>query len=216
MLGLATVLTTRLGYLQPSPRRVAFRFATVLVIVSWCLSSAWVSTFGAERLTPERLWELQRVGDVAISPDGRQIAYLVTKYSLEDNYGSTSLMLQTLPTDLPGQAVVDGRRTGDTNGNDSARRPLSQQPTAIGFDTPLRTSPAQALLSEVRGLQSLSWIARPEGPQLLYVAPDVAPSNGANTTGDAPSGEATADSAPAQRASPKLGCSPPAVVDRSN
>jgi len=55
----------------------------------------------AERLTPERLWDLQRVGDVAVSPDGKQLAYLVTKYSLEENRGTTSLYVQALPDKLP-------------------------------------------------------------------------------------------------------------------
>ncbi len=103
----------------------------------------------AERLTPERLWDLQRIGDVAVSPDGRQLAYLVTKYSLEENRGTTSLYVQELPEKLPSA----GERR------------------AIGFDTPLAKSPAKALLKDVRGLQSLSWIDRPDGPRLLYIAP---------------------------------------------
>ena len=32
----------------------------------------------AERLSPEKLLDLGRVGDAAVSPDGTQLAYLVT------------------------------------------------------------------------------------------------------------------------------------------
>lgn len=107
----------------------------------------------AERLTPERLWDLQRIGDAAVSPDGQQLAYLVTQYSIEENQGTTSLYVQPLPTDL-------------TSVSSAANAPL-----ATAFDTPLLAAEAQAVLKDVRGLQSLSWIQRPDGPQLLYIAP---------------------------------------------
>ncbi|MCA9182691.1 MAG: S9 family peptidase [Planctomycetales bacterium] len=107
----------------------------------------------AERLTPERLWDLQRVGDVAVSPDGKQLAYLVTKYSLEENRGTTSLYVQALPDKLPTAPTEAG-----------AGR-------AIAFDTPLVTVEAKELLKDIRGLQSLSWINRADGPRLLYIAP---------------------------------------------
>lgn len=107
----------------------------------------------AERLTPERLWDLQRIGDAAVSPDGQQLAYLVTQYSIEENQGTTSLYVQPLPTDL-------------TSASSAANAPL-----ATAFDTPLLAAEAQAVLKDVRGLQSLSWIQRPDGPQLLYIAP---------------------------------------------
>lgn len=122
------------------------RFLNVTVL-SLCLLSA--QALRAERLTPERLWDLQRIGDVAVSPDGQQLAYLVTKYNLAENRGKTSLMLQPLvtePTSEPAQSVT-------------------------AFDTPLISSSAKTLLADVSGLQSLSWIKRPEGPRLLYVAP---------------------------------------------
>lgn len=116
----------------------------------------------AERLTPERLWDLQRIGDAAVSPDGQQLAYLVTQYSIEENQGTTSLYVQPLPTDL-------------TSASSAASTPL-----ATAFDTPLLAAPAKAVLENVRGLQSLSWIQRPDGPQLLYIAPAPAASDKAD------------------------------------
>lgn len=96
-------------------------------------------------MTPEKLWDLQRIGDVAVSSDGKQLAYLVTKYSLAENSGTTSLMLQALP-------AVGASAAGKTS---------------IAFDTPLVTATAKALLSNVSGLQSLSWMKRPQGERLL-------------------------------------------------
>jgi len=44
-----------------------------------------------KRMTPELMWQLGRLGDVAVSPTESQIAYTLTKYSLESNSGLTQL-----------------------------------------------------------------------------------------------------------------------------
>lgn len=113
-----------------------------------------VRLLGAERMTPERLVDLTRIGDAAVSPDGTQVAYLITKYDLEANSGKSSLLLQVLP-----DAASTEKLAADSQ-------------SAIGFETPLITAPAETLLSEVRGLNSLSWITRPDGDHLLYIAPE--------------------------------------------
>ena len=41
------------------------------------------------RLTPEALWALGRIADVAVSPDGSKIAYQVSYYSVEENASHT-------------------------------------------------------------------------------------------------------------------------------
>lgn len=38
-----------------------------------------------QRLTPEALWAMGRIGNVAVSPDGKQIAYTVAYYSVPEN-----------------------------------------------------------------------------------------------------------------------------------
>jgi dipeptidyl aminopeptidase/acylaminoacyl peptidase len=98
------------------------------------------------RLTAEKLYELERIGDAAVSPDGRQLAYLVTDYVLADNGSTTSLFVQPI----------------------SAKASDKQ---AVGFGTALVKVEAKALKQGVKGLNSLSWIQRPSGPQLLYIAP---------------------------------------------
>ena len=47
-------------------------------------------------MTPELLWQMGRLGDVALSPDGSQIAYTVKHYSLEENAGTTTLYIMDL------------------------------------------------------------------------------------------------------------------------
>ena len=36
-------------------------------------------------LTPEKLWQLGRLGEMQVSPDGKSVAYTVTKYNLSEN-----------------------------------------------------------------------------------------------------------------------------------
>lgn len=122
------------------------RILAATMLVAMCFTASLVR---AERLTADRLWDLGRVGDAVVSPDGKQLAYLVTRYDLEENSGKTSLLLQPLPM---GEA-----------------KPANQ--TALAFDTPLLSGAARTVLTNVSGLQSLNWINRPEGPQLLYIAP---------------------------------------------
>lgn len=49
--------------------------------------------YGQERLTPELLWQLGRVSDPQVSPDGKWVVYGVTRYDIEENRGNTDLWL---------------------------------------------------------------------------------------------------------------------------
>lgn len=42
-------------------------------------------------LTPEMMWDLKRVGEVSVSPDGSKILYGVSAYTLKENTGSRDL-----------------------------------------------------------------------------------------------------------------------------
>ncbi|SFQ66539.1 S9 family peptidase [Hymenobacter arizonensis] len=44
-------------------------------------------------LTPEKLWQLGRLGEMQVSPDGKTVAYTVTRYSLADNKGNADIYL---------------------------------------------------------------------------------------------------------------------------
>ena len=51
-----------------------------------------------ERLTPERLWQLTRLGSVCLSPDGNTVAYVVRRYNLPENQGRSEIHVLDLQT----------------------------------------------------------------------------------------------------------------------
>jgi dipeptidyl aminopeptidase/acylaminoacyl peptidase len=99
-----------------------------------------------QRLTAEKLYELGRIGDAVVSPDGKQLAYLVTHYDLAENSGTGTLFVQPITTEASDQS-------------------------AVAFATPLTATQPKALLKGVKGLNSLNWIRRPKGDRLIYIAP---------------------------------------------
>ena len=44
-------------------------------------------------MQPETLWMFGRLGDVAVSPDGKQVAYTVTWYDIEENAGNSEIYI---------------------------------------------------------------------------------------------------------------------------
>ena len=57
----------------------------------------------SDLMTPEALWAMGRIGGAQASPDGRQVVYQVSYYSVKENKSHTMLFVQ--PT-KPGKAVV--------------------------------------------------------------------------------------------------------------
>ena len=47
-------------------------------------------------LTPEVLWSFGRLGDTKVSPDGKQIAYTVTYYSISENKGNAEIYIMNV------------------------------------------------------------------------------------------------------------------------
>ncbi|MEM9828249.1 MAG: prolyl oligopeptidase family serine peptidase [Planctomycetota bacterium] len=106
----------------------------------------------AERLTPEKLWDLARIGDAAVSPDGTTLAYLVTRYDLAENGSTASLMLLPLDTTIENLGKTGNR-------------------VATGFDTPLAAAKPIAVLRDVKGMHSLGWLPHSSGDKLVYISP---------------------------------------------
>ena len=52
-----------------------------------------------ELLTAEKLWSMGRIGEVAVSPNGTQIAYTLTFYNVADNKGNTEIYITNLKGD---------------------------------------------------------------------------------------------------------------------
>lgn len=53
------------------------------------------------KFTPELLWKFGRVGEFDVSPDGKQIVYQVTRYSIAANKGFTDLFLLKIGDSIP-------------------------------------------------------------------------------------------------------------------
>ena len=54
-------------------------------------------TLASDTLTPEALWAMGRIGSYAASPDGKQVAYQVTYYSVPENRSNTVLYVRPTP-----------------------------------------------------------------------------------------------------------------------
>jgi dipeptidyl aminopeptidase/acylaminoacyl peptidase len=50
-------------------------------------------TLTSNRMTPEVLWSLGRIGEVVVSPDGTQVLFTLTYYGIEENKGNAELWL---------------------------------------------------------------------------------------------------------------------------
>ena len=52
----------------------------------------------AGKFTPEVMWKMSRIGQQTLSPDGSQLIYTVTQYSMTENRGITLLWLRDMTT----------------------------------------------------------------------------------------------------------------------
>lgn len=129
-------------------RFIVPRSAGLLVLLALC-SLAQLAVAN-NRMSPEGLWGLRRIGECQLSPDGQQLVYVVTHYDLAENAGSSDLVLVDLP---------------------SNEAELVSTAIARGFETPQLSVKKQTLLSNIKGLQGVQWLPGSPSPQLVYVAP---------------------------------------------
>lgn len=80
----------------------------------------------SDRMTPEALWAMGRIGSTAVSSDGRQIAYTVSYYSVEQNRSRTRIYVM----DADGSNRHEVSHNPDENVSES-------EPTFIKGDTEL-------------------------------------------------------------------------------
>ncbi|MCB0479519.1 MAG: PD40 domain-containing protein, partial [Crocinitomicaceae bacterium] len=67
----------------------------------FCLFSAIIFTyfsFGQDRMTPELLWKLKRIGSVQVDASGEKALYTQTEYELKENKGYKDVFLIDLKT----------------------------------------------------------------------------------------------------------------------
>jgi len=63
-------------------------------------------------LTVEVLWQIERIGGLALAPDGERAVCSVTRYSLEKNKGETSLWLLPTRGAAPRRLTLGGEKDG--------------------------------------------------------------------------------------------------------
>ncbi len=98
-------------------------------------------------ITVDDLWTLERIGAIALSPDGSQAACSVASYSMQENKGSTSLWLLSTFGGAPRRLTACGEKDGQAA--------WSPQSDAIAF----------VAKREQQGKKD-------ETPQLYLIAPD--------------------------------------------
>ena len=73
-----------------------------------------------QRLTPQALWEMKRLGSPQLSPDGRSVVFTVQEWSIEKNKSTTNLWLADVASGatrrLTAAAVSDGSPRWDPAG----------------------------------------------------------------------------------------------------
>lgn len=91
------------------------RRLSLTLFLAFCLSFA----FAQERLTPEILWQMERVYGVEVSPDEKSIIYSSTTYDLSADKGKTVIFKMDLAS---GEAkkIIDG---GDKSVSNATWRP---------------------------------------------------------------------------------------------
>jgi len=61
------------------------------VVISELPEALTAEEMAGKRLTPEILWKFGRIGEFVVSSDGKTVAYTVTRYSLSENRGRTTI-----------------------------------------------------------------------------------------------------------------------------
>ena len=118
------------------------------------------------RFTPEVMWSLGKMGEYAVSPDGKQIAYTMTYYSMEENKGNAEIYL--LPTE--GGEAVRLTTTAQSEFN-----PVWQDENTLLFcrDNEIRSMDVKSKSEKVvatfeNGLEGFK--LAPDGKSIVYIA----------------------------------------------
>ncbi|MHB8952618.1 MAG: S9 family peptidase [Pirellulaceae bacterium] len=141
------------------------------VLISLVLGSACQPLLHAqERLTPERLWQLARLGSVCLSADGNQVAYVVRRYNLSENRGRSEIHVMDL------QTQQDRLLIGDLKNADSVQFATTPQGprlfyVAVPAGEPFQDAVPQVWSIELGGSTPLQVTSVAAGVAHLKVSP---------------------------------------------
>ena len=116
-------------------KRFAF-FLTAIAIMSACTQQTDENIITrsdvqleSDVMTPEALWAMGRIGSYAVSPDGQQVAYQVSYYSVEENRSNAVLYAAPIPSS-------EGAATDSVSaGADAQMLGLGSDPTWLDDNT---------------------------------------------------------------------------------
>ena len=126
-------------------RRVRLLPPVAGLMLLLCVPAARGAETPARRpMTPEDLWAMERVGEPAVSPDGRWVAFTVTRFSLEENKGNGDLWL------VPADGSAPPRRLTWNEGSDGGPA-WSPDGTRLAFVSKRGEKPPQLYLLPLAG-----------------------------------------------------------------
>jgi len=81
-------------------------------------------------ITVEDMWKMERISDPQVSPDGKTIAFVITKYDMNENKGASNIRLVSIDG-----GTVREFSTGMKSGSDPAWSPDGKQIAFVADDT---------------------------------------------------------------------------------
>src|SRR5512141_2278117 len=131
----------------------------------------------AHPLDIDSLWQLERAGNVAISPDGSSAACTLTTYDMEQDRGSTALWLLpcdgSAPRRLTHHGEKDGQPAWSPRGDRIAFLAKREQQgrkdaEAQLYVIPLAGGEAERKSDFPAGIEAFKWM--PDGKRIAFVA----------------------------------------------
>jgi dipeptidyl aminopeptidase/acylaminoacyl peptidase len=131
----------------------------------------------ARSIDIESLWQLERVGGIALAPDASAVVCTATTYSMEHNKGSTSLWLLPCASREPRRLTTCGDRDGNPawspKGDRIAFLAKREQEGRKDSERQLYVIPAQGGEAERRsdfapGIDDFKWM--PDGRRIVFIS----------------------------------------------
>ena len=125
-----------------------------------------------QRLTPQALWEMKRVGSPQVSPDGRSVVFTVQEWSIAKNRSTTNLWLADVGTGATRRLTTAEASDGSPRWDPQGRRVAftsrrGDDESAALYVISVDGGEAQKIVELPLGVREPRWL--PDGRGLLAV-----------------------------------------------